>query len=159
MKKNIYVITLITLIVDQFIKYIITANIALNSIVEVIPKVFYFTNTRNTGAAWSMFSNSTWILTIISVVVFIFLNNYIGKEKKFTKMSIIYYGLLLGGILGNLVDRLVNSYVIDYIGIKIFNYNFPIFNIADSCIVIGIILLAIEVIKEEINGHNSKRKQ
>ncbi len=158
MKKNIYTITLITLIVDQFIKFLVSSNIVINSTINIIPKLIYLTNTRNTGAAWSLFNNCTWALTIISAVVFIFLNTYIGKEKKFTKLSIIYYGLLLGGILGNFVDRVINNYVIDYIGVKIFNYNFPIFNLADTCIVVGVILLAFEVIKEENHGRSSKRK-
>ena len=70
-----------------------------------------------------------------------FIYYFIKNETKITKFVIIEYGLLIGGILGNFIDRVVYGYVIDYLDFKIFNYDFAIFNLADTFIVIGVILL------------------
>ena len=78
-----------------------------------------------------------------------------GKELK--KIDIVSYSMLLGGIIGNLIDRVVHGYVIDYLDFKIFNYNFPIFNIADTLIVISIIIIGISLIVGEYREQNRNK--
>ena len=71
---------------------------------------------------------------------------FLLKNKKFDWFNIIFYSLLIGGILGNLFDRIIYGYVIDYLDFYIFGYNFPIFNVADICIVISVIMIIIDTL-------------
>ena len=89
-----------------------------------------------------------FLIVIISVVFLVVLDLYIKKEKKFDKLSIISLGMIMGGIFGNLIDRIIYHSVIDYLSFTIFNYSFPIFNLADIGITVGVFLLIInELIK------------
>ena len=85
--------------------------------------------------------------------------SYTGKLADIHDFDMFIYSLLLGGVLGNLLDRIIHGYVIDYISLNIFGYHFPIFNFADICIVLGVILLIYAVLKgEDTNEDNSNRK-
>lgn len=128
---------------DIIIKLIISFNFILNKSIELIPDFFYLTYTHNDGAAWSILSGKTFLLIIISFFVIIGLIYFVYKNKPTDKITAIGYILLLGGAIGNLIDRMIYGYVIDYLDFYIFNYHFPIFNLADSCIVIGVILYLI----------------
>lgn len=91
--------------------------------------------------------DATILLILLSIIFIILLNNYIKKqESNFTKIDIISYGLIMGGVYGNLIDRIIHRKVTDYLSFNIFNYSFPIFNFADICIVIGAILIIIDII-------------
>lgn len=148
-KQEIYKITSIILIIDQFLKLIIKKSLHWNQQIIIIPKFFSLTLVKNTGAAFSILENNTFLLTIISVIVIIIINNYIKKEKKITKLSTISLGLILGGIFGNLIDRIIHHGVIDYLSFSFGKYYFPIFNLADIAITIGTALLFIQIIKED----------
>lgn len=80
----------------------------------------------------------------------IFLKYYIKKLKRVTRLTIVSLGIMIGGIVGNLFDRIIYKSVIDYLSFSFGNYNFPVFNLADICITIGAVLLLIDLIKEEI---------
>jgi len=154
-KDHIYIITFLFLFIDQLSKYIIKENLNLFEKIEIIPHFFSINYVQNEGAAWGILSNMSIVLTIISALFIILLNKYINKQNNLNKLSIISYGLLLGGVLGNLIDRILYNYVIDFLDFNIFGYNYPVFNIADIGIVIGCILLIINIIKEDY--HDSKR--
>ena len=117
------------------------------------------TNVRNTGVAWSLFDNQTLLVLIISTIVIIGIIIYIKKNKPNTNIEKISYSMILGGALGNLIERLVYSYVTDFIDIHIFGYNYPIFNLADTFIVIGAILLIIISWRNEYGKNKSKRRK
>lgn len=137
-------IVLITIFIDVIVKLVITNNFVLNESIEVISNFFYITYTNNDGVAWSLLSGKNYIAIIVAILVIIYLIYYLKVNyKKIKKYDIIGYSLLLGGTIGNLVDRLLYGYVIDYLDFYIFNYNFPIFNIADMCIVIGIFIIVL----------------
>ena len=160
MKRNvniekIYLITLILFIVDFFVKRIVVKYVDLFKKIEVIPNFFYISYVQNTGAAWSILDNSTILLSLLSVVAFVIIGAYLKKIKEFNKWKIIAFGLLLGGILGNFIDRVMYGYVIDYLDFYIFGYNYPVFNIADMCIVVGAFMLIIDVIRGEKHERNS----
>lgn len=158
MNKKILIISTITLIIDQLSKNLIDAYILLNESINIIPNIFNITNVNNYGAAWSLFNNKTYFLIGITLVVLIMLIRYVNTFKENTR-NIISFGLLFGGIMGNLIDRLFLGYVRDFISINIFSYNFPVFNISDISIVIGTLLLIIAIIKGEENEvHSAKRK-
>lgn len=156
MRKKSLLIALIILLFDQLIKYIINSSFYYGILKCIIPKFFYLTKVYNYGAAWSTFANSRWLLIAFAIICFLFLLFY-EKSYKETKRNYYAFGLVLGGLLGNLVDRLINGYVIDYLKVNIFSYEFPIFNLADICIVLGFCLLIIAIAKGEDKVENNSR--
>lgn len=149
MKKKIVIITFICIIVDFISKILVTNNMDLGDSITIIPSFFSISYVQNTGAAWGMFSNGTLILAVVSVVFLFFAIKYIYEAKKISKLSMFSYGMLIGGIIGNLVDRLFRNYVIDFLSFNIFGYSFPVFNIADCFIVVSIFLIVIETLLKE----------
>ena len=130
------ILTLFILSLDQISKYIVIQNLKLG---ESVPNsgIFRFTHAQNTGTAFSLFQNQTDILTIVSfvaIVLIIFIYLSIEKPSNYIYLS---YGLLFGGALGNLIDRVRLGYVTDFFDVGFW----PIFNIADSAISIGIIIM------------------
>lgn len=159
MKKKIYLVALIGLLLDQSIK-IIVSNLMTPFTSKIIIKNFFeLTFVKNTGGAWGILSNNLILLIFVSTVALLVLNSYIKKEQHINNLMIFSYGFLIGGILGNLIDRLFRGYVVDFFHFYIFGYDYPVFNIADILIVVGISLMLIEVIRGEINELKSRRKQ
>ena len=146
--KKIFTLSSILLIIDIIVKLVVKFNMKLYDSIKVIDDFFYITYVKNTGAAWSILSGKQIFLIFISIVVIIGVIIYLKNKNNYKKIEIIAYSLLLAGSIGNLIDRVVYGYVIDYLNFYIFNYNFPVFNIADTCIVIGIMLLFIDMRKE-----------
>ena len=142
MKKKPYLIALIFFIIDLISKQVIIHTISLNTSIQVINNFFYLTYVKNSGAAWSILKDERILLLIISVIVLFLINKYMNKEKL-SKLEEVSYGLIIGGIFGNLFDRVIYGFVIDFLDFKIFDYNYPIFNLADTFIVIGVILMLI----------------
>lgn len=140
--KKIGIISLIVIIIDRILKVLVTNNFALNVRNKIIDGFFYITNCHNEGAAFSLFSGNVLFLIFITLIVLFLIYRTINKENV-NKIGVLAYGLLLGGILGNLYDRIFYGYVIDYLDFRIFNFNFAIFNLADAAIVIGAILLIV----------------
>ena len=142
MKKKTYIIAFLFFIIDLISKQVVTHFLVLNKNVQVIKNFFYLTYSKNTGAAWSILQDERIPLLLLTVIVlFIIYKNL--KNELLSKSEHIAYGMLIGGILGNFFDRLIFGYVVDFLDFYIFGYNFPIFNFADSFIVIGIILIII----------------
>ncbi len=126
--------------------------------INIINGFFNITLIGNTGAAFSILSSNTLLLIIISLVVLNVLYFCFIKGKKLNDFEQLSFGLLIGGILGNLIDRVLRMQVIDYLDFNFFGFNFPVFNLADIAIVISMILIAIQVIKGDKNGVSSKSK-
>ena len=140
MKKKIAILSIISFLIiaiDRVVKIIVNRYIPLNKSISVIKNIFYLTNVHNEGAAFSIMYGLRYILIAISIAFLVFIIYYMYKKKKYN----IEFALIIGGLIGNLIDRIVFGYVIDYIGVIIFKYYFPIFNIADALIVIGAIIL------------------
>ena len=156
MFKKGLIITMICVLIDQIIKMVVTSNMSLNSTILVIPNFFSITYVKNDGAAWSILSGNTIFLILISIVALLIIIMYVFKNSDIKTFEFMNYSILIGGILGNLFDRIKFGSVIDYLDLKIFNYNFPIFNFADMCIVVSIFLLLIYFIKSEAkNARNN----
>lgn len=151
------IITLVCVLVDQIIKLIISGTMGLGGSISIIPDFFSVSYVENDGAAWSIFSGNRIFLILISVFALILIYNYFFKIKNIKTVEFISYSVLIGGIIGNLWDRLKYGKVIDYLDFKIFGYNFPVFNFADICIVISVILLLIDALidKGEKNAKNN----
>ena len=131
--KKIFIISIFLIILD-FISKLLIFNFFL------IPNFLYLTFVTNTGTFWGLFSNINIFFMILSIIVLSLLIYIITVKTTLNKLNIILYSLVISGIIGNLIDRIIRGYVVDFIGIKIFNYNFPIFNFADIYIVIGVLL-------------------
>lgn len=137
-------------IADQIIKMFLNANMALNQSTLIIRDFFSITLTHNTGAAFSILSDSGYLLIIIGILAIIGLILYVNSLDVIEGIDVLIYSLLIGGILGNLVDRIMHGYVIDYLSFKLHSYYFPVFNFADICIVIAIIFMIIRMLKEDL---------
>lgn len=158
MNKKILLISIIVLALDQLSKSIIDITMKIGQSIPIIKNFFYITYIQNNGAAWGILSNKISILIILSFVILIIIYRYMYTFKM-NKRNILAFGLLIGGIIGNLLDRFLFGYVKDFFDFYIFGYNFPIFNVSDICIVIGIFLLIIAILKgEEVNGKNKSNK-
>ena len=155
--KKILPISLLLVVIDQVVKILVINKMALQQSIIVINNFFNITYVRNTGAAWSILSGNVLLLIMISVIALGVIYYYLIKDKKLNTIDTISYSMLIGGIIGNLIDRVVHGYVIDYLDFKIFNYNFPIFNIADTLIVISIIIIGISLIVGEYREQNRNK--
>lgn len=145
---NLFIsISLLAIIIDQVVKIVVTNNMVLNTPITIINNFFYLTYVTNEGAAWSILDGSRLLLIFLAIIALIAIYLFFIKNKKLETIEYIIYGLLVGGIVGNLIDRVIYGYVIDYLDFYIFNYDFPIFNIADICIVISVCLLLLQTIK------------
>ena len=159
MKKEPYIIAFLFFIIDLISKQLIMHLMNLGDSIKIINNFFYITYTKNNGAAWSILENKRILLLVITCFVLFLINKYINKEKL-NKLESFTYGMIIGGILGNLFDRIFYKSVIDFLDFKIFGYNYPIFNLADSFIVIGVIILVFMSIKGEYYERvRSRRKQ
>lgn len=143
-KQMIFNITAILFIIDQILKIIVRSNLNLYQEIKIINNFFSITYLKNTGAAFSILKNSSLFLIIISALFIVLISKYIKKEEnRLTKLDVYSLGMILGGVFGNLLDRIIHKGVIDYLSFKFFNYYFPVFNFADICITIGIALFII----------------
>ena len=141
------IVSFICILIDRISKIIFT-NIGS---VSLIDNFFNITVAHNTGAAWSILSGYRIFLICLSIFELFIVYNVFIKGQKLNKRDNIVLGILIGGILGNLIDRIVYGYVIDFLDFKIFGYNFPIFNLADSMIVISVILLIYLICKGDMD--------
>lgn len=149
-KNKVYLTSIIVLLIDQIVKLLIKTNMNLNEEISIIPNFFSIQYLKNTGAAFSILENQTILLAITSIICISVIIYYLKKEENLTTAMYLSFGLVLGGILGNLIDRIVYQGVIDFLSFQIFNYNFPVFNIADIGITIGVLLLIIIYISRDI---------
>lgn len=148
-KKLIYTLAMGYMLLDQFIKIIVMKNMTLHQEITLIPNFFSLFYLKNTGAAFSILGNKTLLLILISIICLIVLKNYIKKLTCVTSLTIISLGIMIGGIIGNLFDRLIYNGVIDYLSFNLFGYSFPVFNLADIGITVGAIILIIDLIIED----------
>lgn len=152
-KKFLYLlISLFAVIGDQTLKLYIAHNFKVGESRPLIPHLISFYYLRNNGAAWNIFPGQMLLFYLISVVAIIVALYYLLNSKYQSKTFNIGLALVLGGIIGNFIDRLRLHYVIDMIELDFVNFN--IFNIADSCITVGIILIFIYLLF--IDGKDKK---
>lgn len=142
-KFKIILIAVISVILDQIVKYLIISKCTLYKKNPVIDGFFNITYVQNRGAAWGILNNNIILLVVITVLALGLICSFIFKEYNIKKLDIVLYGMLLGGIIGNFIDRIFRGYVIDFLDFIIFGYDFPVFNIADMLIVISVGIMII----------------
>ncbi|KKI93720.1 peptidase A8 [Bacillus sp. SA1-12] len=141
-----YLIAAIIIVIDQITKWLIVKNMELGESITVIENFLYITSHRNRGAAWGILQGQMWFFYIITTIVIVGIIYYIQKYTKNNKVMGVALGLMLGGAIGNFIDRLFRKEVVDFINTYIFTYDFPIFNVADSSLCIGVGLLFIHML-------------
>ena len=156
---SIILITLITLIIDQASKHLVHFNMIEYESIPIIKDFFSITFMKNRGVAFSILEGNVPLIILITSIIIILIIKYI-KNTNPKNIEKIFYSLIIGGSIGNLIDRIVYGYVIDFFDFNLFGYNYPVFNIADILIVIGIfslIILSYIESRDQIDT-NSQRK-
>lgn len=154
--KKMMVIIGIVLILDMVSKYVVSSLMVENQSFSIINNFFRITYVKNTGAAFSFLDGNVLVLILVTIFFLGCMFYYtFFKVKNFWEG--VSYGLVLGGAIGNFIDRSILGYVRDFIDIDIFGYDYPIFNIADCFIVIGILMyLFISFYKERCSRVGNK---
>lgn len=152
--RRLLILAVIVLVADQITKLAIVAHLpygtygAERGAITVIRNFFYLVHVGNTGAAWSMFSGQSVLLAILAVctlVAIVVWRHALGLKEPRTQLA---FGLLCGGIVGNVVDRLRYGHVVDFIDLHFGSYVYPSFNVADSGICIGVVLYLWQSLRE-----------
>lgn len=156
MRKKSLTLACIFIIFDQIIKVFINNAFYYGEHAAIVNNFFYITKVHNFGAAWSMFEGGRYLLIIIAVCSFMLLFHY-EKFFRYKERTVFGFALVYGGLFGNLIDRFYLGFVIDYMEFIFGNYHFPIFNLADMCLVSGFILLMYAIARgEDIYVHKKR---
>jgi signal peptidase II len=144
-------IALLVVLLDRWTKRLAAARIAMYAHIQVIPGFFRLTHTENTGAAFSLFADSpshwkTAMLIGFSVVAMLVVSVLLWKQSYAVTITGVALSLILGGAVGNLWDRVASGKVVDFLLFYVKQYQWPVFNLADSAIVVGASLLVIEIL-------------
>lgn len=143
-----YIIAMILIGLDQLSKYLTVQEIALGEVVSLVPNVLSLTYIRNSGAAWSILEDQMIFFYVITVVVVGALIYFLHTEGKKSPIASTGIAFIMGGAIGNFIDRLHLKYVIDMIRLEF--VNFPIFNVADMALTIGVIILIGYIVYDEL---------
>lgn len=146
-----FTLALLVILLDRWTKHLAATRIALYAHVQIIPGFFRLTHTENTGAAFSLFADSpshwkTGLLIAFSVIAMVVVFALLWKQQHALSLTGIALSLILGGAVGNLWDRVASGRVVDFLLFYVKQYQWPVFNLADSAIVIGASLLVIEIL-------------
>jgi len=154
MKKILPLFTIL-LSLDLISKYFITSSMTLNQSIPIINNFFYLHYVENTGAAFSILQNSTLFLIMIALLILAYVIYSAINTKNPNWWVAITYALLMAGITGNLFDRVFNGAVVDFLSFNFFGYYFPIFNLADSFIILAIASLIIVELRKKEGAKNA----
>ncbi|ARI77554.1 signal peptidase II [Halobacillus mangrovi] len=144
-----YLLALGMIILDQITKWLVVTNMRIGESIPIIENFFYLTSHRNQGAAWGILQGQMWFFYIVTVIVIGVVIYYIQQYGKESKLAGVALSLILAGAIGNFIDRVLRKEVVDFADTYIFTYDFPIFNVADSSLVIGVILVMIATFLDE----------
>lgn len=140
-------LSLLALLLDQVSKLLVAGNMRLYDSIALMPG-FNLTYVHNTGAAFSLLSEAggwqRWLFAALAVIISAVLSVWLSRLQQHEKMQAIALALVLGGAVGNLIDRLAYGYVIDFLDVYYQSWHWPAFNIADSAITVGVFLLMLD---------------
>lgn len=154
-KKEIIIILIISVsifLIDQITKFIVVDKMDIADTIHIIKNFFRITYVQNTGAAWSILTGYRIVLILITILILGVFTSFLLKLKEIKKSEQIIYGVLVGGILGNLIDRIRLGYVVDFLDFNFGSFYFPVFNLADTFIVIAGIVLIFKLMKEDVKN-------
>lgn len=140
-----YLIALIVFLLDQGTKYLIATKLDIGEEIPVIGHFFVITSSRNQGAAFGILQGQRWFFIVITIAVVIGIVWYMQRVRKNgSKLLPVALALILGGAIGNFLDRALTAEVVDFLQLTFGSYIFPIFNLADSSIVVGVALIILD---------------
>ncbi|SDJ03283.1 signal peptidase II [Salimicrobium halophilum] len=151
-----YGLSLLIIAIDQITKWLVTVLMDVGEQVPVVDSFLYLTSHRNEGAAWGILQGQMTFFYIITVIIVAFLIYYLHTQGKENKATGVALALLLAGAIGNFIDRLFRKEVVDFVDMYIGSYNYPIFNVADASLTIGVILFLIATLMEEKKQKEAK---
>lgn len=142
---------------DQLTKWLTVINLDLGETFPVIEGVFHFTYRQNTGAAFSLFDepDQRWIFMTISAVAIVAMLVYLVINRRGSKLLCVALSFVIGGGIGNMIDRCLLKYVVDFIDVRLIN--FAVFNVADSFVCVGVGLMALYIILDEVHSAREER--
>jgi signal peptidase II len=145
-----FLLALLVVILDRWSKRLVATHIQMYTHIQVIPGFFRITHTENTGAAFSLFADSpsqwkTAALITFSVVAMLVVSILLWRQTRAFTLTGLAFSLILGGAVGNLWDRVASGRVVDFLLFYVKQYQWPVFNLADSAIVVGASLLVLEI--------------
>lgn len=151
MRKYHFLIAVLVVVLDRASKWVVAGKITLHDSVAVLPGFFRLTHVQNSGAAFGLFaeSSSEWkvaILILFSILALAVVSALLWKNSHSMTVTGVGLALILGGAVGNLWDRLLTGHVVDFFDFYLGSYHWPAFNVADSAIVIGALLLVAEIL-------------
>lgn len=144
-----YIVALIIIGLDQLTKWMVVRSMEIGESITIIDGFFYLTSHRNSGAAWGILEGKMFFFYIVTIIVIIGVVYYMNKYAKGDKWLALGLSFILGGAIGNFIDRLLHQEVVDFLNFYIFNYNFPIFNVADTALTLGVVFFIIATIIDE----------
>jgi len=139
-----FIVVFVILAFDQISKYLISAKIELNSTLPVVKGIFGLSLVHNRGAAFGIFKNQLYLFIITSIVAIVLIY-FALKDNRHNKHYVVSLSLILAGALGNLIDRIRFGFVIDFLNF----YIWPVFNVADSAISVGAVLLGWAILRQK----------
>ena len=154
----IVLISVLSVVIDQITKQVIAHTMTIGESIPVIDGFLFITSHRNAGAAWGIFQGKMlffYVVTLVIIGVILYWLKTLDLKKEM--LLGIALALILGGAIGNFIDRVLYQHVIDFIDVIIFGYDFPIFNVADSSLTIGVVLMGIDTIKTMIQESKEKK--
>jgi len=156
-------IALVVVVLDRWTKHLVAQRIPLYRNIQIIPGFFRLTHTENTGAAFSLFADSTgpWktgLLIVFSVAALVVVSILLWKNHHAHVVTGVGLSLIMGGALGNLWDRIVRGRVVDFLLFYVKRYQWPVFNLADSAIVVGAGLLVLEILFHKSSSPEQSRR-
>ena len=147
-------IAFLVVLLDQLTKYLVRSHFALHEAVTVIPGLFDLRYIRNTGAAWGILPDATIWLALLSVVMLVVIVVFRTSLMAGGRLDTVGLGLICGGIIGNLIDRVWLKYVVDFLDFYWRDHHFPAFNVADSAICVGVFFyIAVQFFRPHTAGH------
>jgi len=164
--KNKYLALLfvsgILIVTDQYTKFMVSLHIPLNYSIKVVEGFFNLTHIRNSGVAFGLFASQQSeykalmfiAISTIAIIAILVIFHQTPKEKKMVQTGLI---LIFSGAIGNLIDRILHGEVIDFVDFFINRHHFPAFNIADSCITVGVIMMVIDLFFGEVGPDSSTK--
>jgi signal peptidase II len=141
-----YIIAVVVVILDQFTKYLVVKNMEQGESIPLIPEVFHFTSHRNMGAAFGIMQNQRVLFIIITLAVVVGILVSLARVGRTQPRVSLALSLVLGGAVGNFIDRAATGEVVDFLDFTLIN--FPIFNVADVAITVGVGLLLLDLLLE-----------
>ncbi len=143
-----FIIASVCILLDQITKYLVVSYVKGNKPLVIVEELLSFVYVENRGAAFGILQNKKWLFVVVTVIsvlalLYVFLFHY----KKMSTWLIVSLSFVLGGTIGNFIDRMRLDYVVDFISVRIMNrYDFAVFNLADAFIVVGAIMLVLHII-------------